>query len=571
MMIVLAYGIWWVISVLLLVSTATVASASLVINVKDSGRDSLDCLKGITPCQSLEYIFNNIMQANESWTVLIENSQKFTNAHILKTMNLHNANISVGPLLKSSAYERLEINFNGLKITTFQQLTFHSLSVSNLLRLRNGLIAEFYDCFVKITWGCIELAIQVHFFSINKMIFTKCTFGFDSCNVCSSTYGSGWLSIGHSVNELTFIDCTFKHFGISPFIYFRLFLGTNDISFTFRPEIIFDRCSFHHTGCKDEINWQQDGPEEYQSYWIQFDYGSAASQLIINNCSFLKVQDSRANSLVSITGEFVRVTINNTLFSHNQLSLNTDFAALLSLTSTVSHLINVTFLSNIGAAISSQSVMDFHLLNVSFINNTGRHSGGIVMLESYPNPNFIYYGTVLFKDNRYTDIYGGVMFVQNPCTVKISVNRDKSLIHFEDETQYFFFLMMRNAYEFCFDNMDEALVNNIRTVPYKIQISKHPQITVFPGQPILLQSVNITDYYGHESQCTTTQTYMAPLLTSCNESACVKGGGALARNQVALKGKKLIFIQSTEHIQTSLYFTSKHEHILPLHNMRSLN
>ena len=206
-------------------------------------------------------------------------------------------------------------------------------------------------------------------------------------------------------------------------------------------------------------------------------------------------------------------------------------------------LVNVTFHSNMGASLILGNG-EFIIKNVIFINNTGSHTGGIVFAESFYGMNTTF-DDLFFKDNKFTEIYGGVIYIQtSPCNLFLKQHN----LYFNDATQLIFFSFLG-----CIDRQFKNLpAEHLRTVPYRIE-TKNPILSLFPGQPILIRSLNITDYYGHESHCTAIPNLECH--TSGNNSSSCHNN----LTEVMLNGKKLMFIQSSDQIETSLYLTSKSE------------
>ena len=165
------------------------------------------------------------------------------------------------------------------------------------------------------------------------------------------------------------------------------------------------------------------------------------------------------------------------------------------------YLENVTFRSNLGAAVLFLFGRTLEFVNVNIVNNTGLHSGGIIVSNSISFQEKSNFTNVTFHGNRYTDKNGGAVYIQTRTCSSTIV----SLCHvqFNDKSQFIFFTSFRCArhYEAYYNTSGRCGQNKrqLRTLPYHLKFSDST-IRVFPGQHISISSI-VTDYFGNSANC----------------------------------------------------------------------
>ncbi len=506
------------------ISTISCDGATPVLLVAENGLDGPRCLQGYIPCRSLSYVLNHLQFGNVSWTVFVYKSQNLFN--VTDRLDLGNGNLSV----IGTGWPFCRIDFGDLRqVSNFQKLTFHNLTLVKLPQIHHGKSVGFYDSLVVVN----AFYQGDQFFNLFEVNSLRCEF------LYIMDYSMGVYSALNfrSVSKQYFSDCIFKNNGFYPFLFFK--------SAETKPLVSFNGCGFLLTGEKFLVFYYS-----FQSIWMTF---MGNFKIMINNIQISNSGTYKESNTIITGGNDLDIEISNSLFSHNLLPLTDDVSAIISLKYFKSvKLFNVTFDSNVGTSIYvSNGNLTLH--NVSFINNTGLHTGGIAITSSFYS--FTHFDKVTFDNNKFTATYGGAIYIQsNPCNIYIY----QSDLNFRDGTQYIFYSVSQSK---CISSLFEGLnTNNLKTMPNAIRMY-NSTIDVFPGQLISIGSLNITDQFGHDTHCTAKPYIKCANISSldCRAVGIINPGVVFKKNEVTLKGERLVFIQSAHNIQTNLYFASKVE------------
>ncbi len=510
----------FILSCVVLLPFHAVETSPSFLYVSNDGLDVPKCLQGVSYCRSLQYLLHNVQEA-VSWSVVIESSQSFNHSTSINVTNLDLYNSTLS--LIGGGIELVNINFTGLKrLWNFRELTFENLVLIGIPQIEHGVSVLFKDCFIQ---G--NTFTEIQFSNMHNISFMHCEIQY----ILDYSHGLYTIMKFKEIKSHIFISCIFKNHGYSPFFAFldstRPALPQEKL-----PLVIFDDCLF--TAISEFLIQYYYG---YVGYWIVI---IGNYQLFLNKCdmSNFSIIDTVSKNLIS-GGDEIKLVITNSLFSYNMLT-SSETSALIALEFAISvEFTNVTFDSNVGAGILFGNG-NLSVSHVTFINNTGFHTGGI----AFTNALFTMYATfdsLFFRDNTFTEEYGGVIYFQTGTCV---LYLNQSNLHFYDQTQFIFF-----SFHKCIERQFKGLsTNHLRTVPYQIETTQ-PTLSIFPGQPILIQSLNITDYFGHESHCTAISSL------ECYHDSCQINN----ITTVKLNGKKLLFIQSSDQIETPIYLSSKSE------------
>ncbi len=518
------------------------------LQINESGSDHPECLLGIDSCQSLAYILNssmNVYRNNIPLTVLVSVSQNIEN--IFEHQNILNLNMN-NLVLIGSGYPTLQFTNKTIwkgdhNFVNFTSLRFRGFQIIGSVKLFDGNFIEFYNC-------THDVSVRGWFYNVREIQFLFCSFN-------NSNYGNRPGLQFVLVKYVSFSDCSFgpvlptnndvfANSHLLDFAYFRKNY-TEDIAFLSATNAVnISRCRFQNVNIP--IIQLKSADEIYN--WSIF--LSIYDSLFYNNTNIY------TTSLIA--GDCL-VTIRNSSFLSNKIYVSGDTSVLQLKTY---ELENVTFHSNLGAALLLAFGRELWLVNVNIINNTGVHSGGIIVSNtmSYQEQS-AHFINVSFHNNKYTAANGGTIYIQTHTCLSTIV----SLCHvnFVDKSQFIFFSDYRCAQQFVASIETEGCKRNkqkLKTLPHRLKFMD-TTVNVFPGQYIPISPI-VTDYYNNTATCIAIPSL--EMMTGFNDN---DSNQTTLKDEVRIKGNTKIYLQTTnETIRKELFLVSNGKHSFPLTNFK---